>query len=67
MLRQNQAFQILAALRARLDAQEGQAMIEYALILGLIAVLSIVVLQGIGFNVSRVFGDVNNAISGVGT
>jgi len=42
-------------------------MVEYALILALIAVVSIVVLQAMGLNVSRIFGDVNNTLSGVGT
>ncbi len=67
MLLHNRVLRILVHLRARVDAQEGQAMVEYALILGLIAVVSIVVLQAIGLNVSRVFGDVNNSISGIGT
>ncbi len=56
-----------AALRDRLTEEEGQAMVEYALILALIAVVSIVVLQAMGLNVSRIFGNVNNQLSGVGT
>ena len=47
----------LSALRSRLDREEGQALVEYALILALIAVVSIVVLQLMGLNVSRVFGN----------
>ena len=42
------------ALRDRLERQEGQALVEYALILALIAVLSIAILQALGVNVSRI-------------
>ena len=63
-IRVQQAF---AELRDRLDREDGQAMVEYALILALIAVLSIVVLRAMGLNVSRIFGNVNNELSSVGT
>jgi len=53
------------ALRARLDREEGQALVEYALILALIAVLSIAVLQALGINVSRIFNKVNTQLSAV--
>jgi pilus assembly protein Flp/PilA len=53
------------ALRARLDREEGQALVEYALILALIAVLSIAVLQALGINVSRIFDKVNTQLSAV--
>jgi pilus assembly protein Flp/PilA len=56
-----------SVLRSRLDREEGQALVEYALILALIAVVSIVVLQLMGLNISRVFGNVNNRLSAVGT
>jgi pilus assembly protein Flp/PilA len=56
-----------AALRDRLDREEGQALVEYALILALIAIVSIVVLQLLGVNVSRIFNKVNTALSGVAT
>jgi pilus assembly protein Flp/PilA len=55
------------ALRDRLDREEGQALVEYALILALIAIVSIVVLQLLGVNVSRIFNKVNTALSGVAT
>jgi pilus assembly protein Flp/PilA len=58
---------LLVRLQTRLDREEGQALVEYALILALIAVVSIVVLQLMGLNVSRVFGNVNNQLSAVGT
>jgi pilus assembly protein Flp/PilA len=56
-----------AALRDRLEREEGQALVEYALILALIAIVSIVVLQLLGVNVSRIFNKVNTALSAVGT
>jgi len=56
-----------SALRDRLQREEGQALVEYALILALIAIVSIVVLNLLGVNVSRIFNKVNTALSGVGT
>ncbi|TMK71885.1 MAG: Flp family type IVb pilin [Actinobacteria bacterium] len=53
------------ALRDRLERQEGQALVEYALILALIAVLSIAILQALGVNVSRIFNKVNTQLSAV--
>jgi pilus assembly protein Flp/PilA len=48
-----------AALR---DREEGQALVEYALLLALIAVVSIAILTTLGGKVSDVFSDVNHAI-----
>jgi len=59
------AYEILSALRARVERQEGQALVEYALILALIAIVSIAVLKLIGVNVSRVFTGVNNQLNSV--
>jgi pilus assembly protein Flp/PilA len=55
------------ALRARLERQEGQALVEYALILALIAVVSIIVLNALGLNVSRIFNKVNTQLSPLAT
>ena len=65
MLVQNQILRVYAALQARLQREEGQALVEYALILALIAVVSILILQALGLNVSRVFNSVNTQISTV--
>jgi Flp pilus assembly pilin Flp len=54
-----------SALRDRVEREEGQALVEYALILALIAVVSILILQALGLNVSRVFNSVNSQISTV--
>jgi len=57
------AYAGLSILRARLERQEGQALVEYALILALIAVVSIAILTALGVNVSRVFNSVNTQLS----
>lgn len=59
------AYAALSILRARLKRQEGQALVEYALILALIAVVSILILNALGLNVSRVFNTVNTQLSAV--
>ncbi len=55
---------ILNNLQSRLDREEGQGMVEYALILVLIAVVVIVVLIILGNQVVNVFSDIT---SGLGT
>jgi pilus assembly protein Flp/PilA len=60
---------IHAALQNRLELkrEEGQAMIEYALILALISVVTIVVLRAIGVSVNSLFGKVSSALSAAQT
>jgi Flp pilus assembly pilin Flp len=53
------------AVRERLELQEGQALIEYALILGLVAVLTIGVLQATGVNVSGLLNQIATGMSSV--
>ena len=53
------------ALQDRLDREEGQALVEYALILALIAVVTIAVLQAIGVNVSTILNKVSTSLSSV--
>jgi pilus assembly protein Flp/PilA len=60
---QTEILSAYAALRNRLDREEGQALVEYALILALIAVVSIAILTALGINVSRVFNSVNTQMS----
>jgi pilus assembly protein Flp/PilA len=57
------AYIVLSGLSARFEREEGQALVEYALILALIAVVSILILQALGLNVSRVFNSVNSQLS----
>ena len=53
------------AVRERLELQEGQVLIEYALILGLVAVLTIGVLQATGVNVSGLLNQISTGMSSV--
>ena len=53
-----------AALR-RLKSKKGQTLVEYALILGVVAVLTIGVLQALGVSVSGVLNRVSTSISAV--
>jgi Flp pilus assembly pilin Flp len=46
-------------------AQQGQALLEYALILGLVAVLTLGVLQALGTNVSGTVGGVSQQMTKV--
>lgn len=46
------------------DEEDGQGMVEYALILVLVSVVAIAILTTIGTNVTGVFGDIADALSG---
>ena len=59
------AFGLIGAVRDRMAREEGQALVEYALILALIAVVTIAVLQLIGVNVSAILNKVNSSLSSV--
>jgi pilus assembly protein Flp/PilA len=50
---------------ARLRSEEGQAMVEYALILALVSVIAILALTAIGTNVNLIFEEVRDALAGV--
>jgi pilus assembly protein Flp/PilA len=58
---------IQSALQARLEREEGQAMIEYALILALISIVTIAVLRLIGVSINGLFTKVNSALSAAQT
>lgn len=53
---------VYLALSSVRDREEGQAMVEYALILFLVSVVSIAVLTTLGKSVSSVFSKVNASI-----
>jgi pilus assembly protein Flp/PilA len=53
------AYLSVLALR---DREEGQALVEYALLLSLIAVVSIGILTALGNSVSSIFDSVNNSL-----
>jgi pilus assembly protein Flp/PilA len=66
MLRiQAELHQLFFRIRDRVERQEGQALVEYALILALIAVVTIAVLQLIGVNVNKILNKVNSSLSSV--
>ena len=50
------------ALRSVRDREEGQALVEYALILFLVSVVSIAILTTLGGKVSSVFNEIVNDI-----
>jgi Flp pilus assembly pilin Flp len=52
----SRVYLVLGALR---DREEGQALVEYALLLSLIAIVSVAVLTALGTNVSTIFSDIN--------
>lgn len=50
------------ALVARIQREEGQAMVEYGLILALVSVVGLIALTAIGVRVDGVFKDVRDAL-----
>ena len=44
------------------EREEGQALVEYALLLSLIAIVSIVILGTLGHQVSKIFSSVSSQI-----
>lgn len=61
----NKAHLAFLDARAELAREEGQALVEYALILALIAVVTIAVLQAIGVNVSTILNKISTSLSSV--
>jgi Flp pilus assembly pilin Flp len=55
----SRAWLTIAALR---DREEGQALVEYALLLSLIAIASIVILRALGIQVANIFSNVNSEL-----
>jgi pilus assembly protein Flp/PilA len=52
------SYRLLTGLRERMTRQEGQALIEYALIISLIALVAIAALQAVGTNVKGVLNTI---------
>ena len=52
---------------SRLDREDGQAMVEYALILALISIVTIAILRAVGVSINGLFGKVNSALSAAQT
>ena len=55
----------IAEIAARRDSEDGQAMVEYGLILALVSVAAIVVLGFVGQDVNAVFTQIQNALEAV--
>jgi pilus assembly protein Flp/PilA len=60
----NKAYLLLVA-RANLAREEGQALVEYALILAMICVVTIAVLQALGVDVSKILNKVSTSLSSI--
>ena len=61
----NKAYLVSTDARAELDRQEGQALVEYALILAMITIISIAALQALGIDVSKFLDRVSTSLSSV--
>jgi pilus assembly protein Flp/PilA len=53
---------LLTYLRARFAREEGQALVEYALILSLIAVAAVVILKTMGDQISGIFSTISSGL-----
>ena len=62
---QQELSRLWTVVRERSAVEDGQALIEYALILGLVALLTIGVLQTVGANVSGLLNKVSSNMSSV--
>lgn len=49
--------------RARFEREEGQALVEYALILGLISVVAIALLSAVGTDITQILESVTSALA----
>ena len=60
-------FEFVAAwLRSKTDSQRGASLVEYALLLALIAIICIIALQFLGREASENFADVGNSLDNNG-
>ena len=61
----NKAYLASLDARAGLVREDGQALVEYALILALITVVTIAVLQAMGVDVSKILDKVSTSLSSI--
>jgi Flp pilus assembly pilin Flp len=59
----NKTYLALLDARAQLVREDGQALVEYALILALITVVTIAVLQAMGVDMSKILNKVSTSLS----
>ncbi len=58
--------ELILKLKSLWDREEGQGLVEYALILVLVSIVAIAALDAIGTNVTTVLNTVANALNPVG-
>jgi Flp pilus assembly pilin Flp len=51
----------------RARTERGASMVEYALLVGLIAVVAVVVVSALGLGIANLFGKANNCVVGLNT
>ena len=59
-------YTMLQALKARTRDEEGQTVVEYALLLVLISVVAIAIMEAVGVSVTGVFQDADDALNSAG-
>jgi len=60
-----QAYFWLKDFLGKFSREEGQGLVEYALILVLIAIVVLVALSAMGTNINTIFGEIGDALTGV--
>jgi Flp pilus assembly pilin Flp len=61
----NKAYLVSLDARAELVREDGQALVEYALILAMITVVTIAVLQAMGVDISKILDKVSTSLSSI--
>jgi Flp pilus assembly pilin Flp len=61
----NKAYLVSLDARAELVREDGQALVEYALILAMITVITIAVLQAMGVDISKILDKVSTSLSSI--
>jgi pilus assembly protein Flp/PilA len=56
---------LISAAKSFVKDEDGATMVEYAIMVALIAIVSIAVVTLVGLNVSRVFGVVNDSLTAI--
>jgi pilus assembly protein Flp/PilA len=59
----NYLTELYVKLTSSIKNEKGQTLVEYALLLVLIAIVVIVMLRGVGGNVNNAFSQVNSALT----
>jgi len=57
---------VIRGIRLRDRLQEGQSMVEYAIVAALIAIVAMAAIQALGVGIAGVFQRILNSISGIG-